>query len=293
MLLCLWRVASTLPPLARERRWYARHPEARRRLSGRSSALAASRGRQRQDAGGRARRACWRFSAAAHRSVRRAVTRARCRRTESRSSATDAGPADLDHAGDEPLMLARRLPTVPVLVSRIASWPAGSRRPVSIARSTCWTTGSSTFELERERWTSSCCRARTSTIRLRCRPDDCGSRSTRPPRPRRSSCGDADETQCGQGAGGGRRPRPCSPEPEDRTARLDRVGPAGAVVPDGRDARPGGRGLARPERFLRRSRPAAGRVAGRLAFADHHRFTRADVITLPAAARAAQAVTWS
>ena len=52
--------------------------------------------------------------------------------------------ADLDRAGDEPLMLARRSPASRCWCRPIAISPAASPSTSSAPRSTCWTTGSST-----------------------------------------------------------------------------------------------------------------------------------------------------
>ena len=90
---------------------------ARRRLSppGRQRRQPARR-RQRQDARRRASGAAAARRAASGRPSSRAATRGRRRRRASRSCPTVAGPGRLRHAGDEPLMLARALPGVPVLV---------------------------------------------------------------------------------------------------------------------------------------------------------------------------------
>ena len=52
--------------------------------------------------------------------------------------------ADLDRAGDEPLMLARALDGVAVLACPIGTWPAAWPSGASGARCTCSTTGIST-----------------------------------------------------------------------------------------------------------------------------------------------------
>ena len=114
-------VASTVYGAAAtwRRRWYARDPSRRRRLDRPVISVGNLRvGRQRQDAGRRAHRARCSPRAASGRRSSRAATDGRRRRTASRSSPTARRVlAPLEHAGDEPLMLARALPGVPVLVA--------------------------------------------------------------------------------------------------------------------------------------------------------------------------------
>ena len=111
-----------------------------------------ARRRQRQDAGRRAPRA----AAASTRGERPAIlTRgyAPARPRDGVTVVSDGARvlADLDRAGDEPLMLARALPGVPVLVGadRYLCGPSG-RSSSSAPRSTCSTTGFSICALARD-----------------------------------------------------------------------------------------------------------------------------------------------
>jgi tetraacyldisaccharide 4'-kinase len=195
--------------------------------------------------------------------------------------------ADLDHAGDEPLMLARQLPGVPVLVSsdRYLAGRLAERRfgcTVHVLDD-----GFQHFELERD----------VDLVLLS--PEDVTRPLTLP-------------------AGRLREPfdvvRAASAlivsETDDQGAakiglavnvrdvfRLRRaldwprlLEPArGRAVPEAGTRVLAVAGLARPERFFAGIEAEGWTVAGRLVFRDHHRFTRGDMDRIAGAMRAARA----
>ncbi len=195
--------------------------------------------------------------------------------------------ADLDHAGDEPLMLARDLPGVPVLVTRdryLAGLFAESRLDCTVH---VLDDGFQHFELERD----------IDLVLLS--PEDVDRPLTLPSGRLREpldvvraasaivvSGADAERSaSIGRTVGVGNVFR--------LTRRLDpprlvggagSEGAAGAGAPVVAVA-----GIARPDRFFAALEADGWTVAARLAFADHHRFTRADLDAIVAAAREARA----
>jgi tetraacyldisaccharide 4'-kinase len=196
--------------------------------------------------------------------------------------------ADLDRAGDEPLMLARRLPGVPVLVStdrylagRLAERHFGCTIHLL-------DDGFQHFQLERDVdlvLLSAEDMERPVTLpagRLR-EPLDVVSAASAAIL---SGVDDAQAAAASRSLG------------VDTTFRLTRaLDPPRLVEPDGRVVSPeeGARvlavaGLARPERFFADVARHGWAVAGTLAFGDHHRYVAGDLDRIAAAMRAAGAV---
>ncbi|HEX7485109.1 MAG TPA: tetraacyldisaccharide 4'-kinase [Vicinamibacterales bacterium] len=196
--------------------------------------------------------------------------------------------ADLDLAGDEPLMLARQLPTVPVLVSsdrylagRLAERHFGCTVHVL-------DDGFQHFQLERD----------LDLVLLS--PEDVERPVTLPSgrlrepldAVRRASAvivSDADDAQAAAVGGA------VGVSTVFRLRRvLDRprlIDPAGRIVFPAAGTRVlAVAGLARPERFFVALASEGWNVADHLVFRDHHRYTVADIDRIVAAMRAARAV---
>ena len=195
--------------------------------------------------------------------------------------------ADVDHAGDEPLILARQLPGVPVLVASdryLAGRLAETRLGCTVH---VLDDGFQHFELERD----------VDLVLLS--PEDIERPITLPSGRLREPIdvvraasavvvGDADEAQAakvGQAVG--------IRDVFRLTRTLDR--PRRPEAPEGR-VEPGSgarvmavAAVARPERFFAALEAEGWTLAGRFAFADHHRFTDADMTDIAAAMHAAQA----
>jgi tetraacyldisaccharide 4'-kinase len=275
--------------VARERRrWYVRRPDRRRRLnrpvvsvgnvaaggSGKTP-LVAHIARLLQDAG--------------HRPAILTRGYARARPSDGVTVVSDGERllADLDRAGDEPLMLARQLPSVPVLVSsdRYLSGRLAERHFGCTVH--LLDDGFQHVQLERDVdlvLVSGDDLARPVTLpsgRLR-EPLDAVRKASA------VILSDVEPAQAGAapGALGGA-----------TVFRLTREsGPARPVEPDGKVVPPAAgtrvlavAGLARPERFFADLGGQGWTVAGTLAFGDHHRYTRADLERIAAAMRAAGA----
>ena len=278
--------------VARERRrWYARRPDSRRRLdrpvvsvgnvavggSGKTP-LVAHLARLLQDAG--------------HRPAILTRGYARARPSDGVTVVSDGERllADLDRAGDEPLMLARRLPGVPVLVSsdRYLSGRLAERRfdcSVHLLDD-----GFQHFQLERDVdlvVVSGADLARPGTLpsgRLR-EPLDVLSGGSAVVLADVEPA--ADEAAVGAlGALGVetifRLARESgSPQPIDEGGRFEPPAAGTRVLAVA--------GLARPERFFADVGRHGWTVAGTLAFRDHHRYTRGDLARVAAAMRSAGA----
>lgn len=196
--------------------------------------------------------------------------------------------ADLDRAGDEPLMLARQVPAVPVLVSgdRYLAGKLAERRfgcTVHVLDD-----GFQHFQLHRD----------VDVVLLS--PEEIERPATLPSGRLREPLdvvrlasaivvGDADEEQAdavGRVVG------------VDTVFRLRRVHDRPRLVePAGRLVSPAAgtrvlavAGLARPDRFFAGLEREGWTVADRVVFGDHHRYTAADVGRIVAAMRAARAV---
>ncbi len=194
---------------------------------------------------------------------------------------------DLDRAGDEPLMLARRLPGVPVLVAAdryLAGRLAETRFGCTVH---VLDDGFQHVELERD----------VDLVLLS--PEDVERPVTLPAGRLREPLdvvraasavvvGEADEARAawvGAAVGAGVVFR--------LTRALGRPQPLGAP-PGGVEPADGAHifavaAVARPERFFAGLEAGGWTLAGRVAYADHHRFTRADMSDIAAAARAAHA----
>jgi tetraacyldisaccharide 4'-kinase len=196
--------------------------------------------------------------------------------------------ADLDRAGDEPLMLARQLPSVPVLVSsdRYLAGVLAERHFGCTVH--LLDDGFQHFQLERD-----VDLVLLSPDELE-RPVTLPSGRLREPLDvvRRASAvivSDADHAQAAAaGAAVGVETVFRLRRHPDRPRLIE---PAGRVVSPAAGTRVlAVAGLARPERFFSSLADEGWTVAGELAFADHHRYTRADVDRVVAEMRAARAV---
>jgi tetraacyldisaccharide 4'-kinase len=278
--------------VARERRrWYARRPESRRRLdrpvvsvgnvavggSGKTP-LVAHLARLLQEAG--------------HRPAILTRGYARARPSDGVTVVSDGVRllADLDRAGDEPLMLARRLPGVPVLVSsdRYLSGRLAERRfdcSVHLLDD-----GFQHFQLERDVdlvVVSGADLARPATLpsgRLR-EPLDVLSGASAVVLADVEPA-EGEEAVRALGALGVetvfRLARESgSPQPIDEGDRFEPPAAGTRVLAVA--------GLARPERFFADVGRRGWTVAGALAFRDHHRYTRNDLVRIAAAMRSAGA----
>lgn len=283
-------LASTIyASVARERRrWYARRPDWRRRLAGPVVSVGS------MSVGGSGKTP---VAASVARLLLEAGHRpAILTRGYARAAASDGVTvvsdgqrvlADLDRSGDEPLMLARQLPGVPVLVAR-DRYLAGR---LAEARFGCTVhvldDGFQHFELERE----------IDLVLLS--PEDVerpgtlpGGRLREPLDVVRAASavivGDADDEQAARVA------QAVVARDVFRLARtLGRPwlleAAAGSVEPSAGARVVAVAGVARPERFFAALEAGGWATVGRLAFADHHPFTRADMEAIAAAARSARA----
>jgi tetraacyldisaccharide 4'-kinase len=195
--------------------------------------------------------------------------------------------ADLDHAGDEPLVLARQLPGVPVLVAsdrHLAGRLAETRLGCTIH---VLDDGFQYFELERD----------VDLVLLS--PEDVERPVTLPSGRLREPIdvvraasaiivGEADEVQAARVG------QAVDVRNVFRLVRtLDRPRLPGTLA-GSVEAAAGTRvvavaGIARPQQFFSALEAEGWTLVGRLAFADHHRFTDADMTGIAAATRAAQA----
>jgi tetraacyldisaccharide 4'-kinase len=281
--------ADIYSTVARERRrWYARHPDWRRRLVRPVVSVGNI------AAGGRGKTpvVAWVARAlrdAGHRPAILTRGYARAAATDGVTVVSDGRRllADLDHAGDEPLMLARQLPDVPVLVSgdRYMAGRLAERRfdcTVHVLDD-----GFQHFELERD------------VDLVLVSPDDVERPLTLPAGRLREpldvvrvasalivcDAGPGRAAEVGQAVGvrdvfvlerALERPRLLEPA-------------VGGAVPDTGTRVLAVAGIATPERFFAGIEAAGWTVAGRVAFRDHHRFTRADMERIAAAMRMARA----
>lgn len=287
------------------RRWYARRPAARRRLSRPVVSVGAL------AAGGSGKTPVAALVAELLRDAgeRPAVlSRGYGRRARARRVVVARDPdgvrAGVDAAGDEPRMLAERLDGVSVVVARdryLAGRLAETRlgatvhvlddgfQHLRLARDLDLVLLRAD-DLEQPTFPAGRLRERPATARLahalviEADAETAGAvagrlraatwfalrRSLGAPRPVAGSCAGAGTEAAGAGAAG------AVPPEEARAA-----GPVLAVA-----------GVAAPERFRAALGQAGFRIAGALAFADHHRFTPADVrrIAARAAARGARLV---
>jgi tetraacyldisaccharide 4'-kinase len=278
--------------VARERRrWYARRPDRRRRLdrpvvsvgnvavggSGKTP-LVAHLARLLQDAG--------------HRPSILTRGYARARSSDGVTVVSDGERilADLDRAGDEPLMLARRLPGVPVLVSseRYLSGRLAERRFGSSVH--LLDDGFQHFQLDRDvdlvvvsgadlaragtlpfgrlREPLDVLRAASAVVLANVEPaeDEATVRAL-------GALGVETIFRLARESG--------SPQPIDEGDRFEPPAAGTQVL--------GVAGLARPERFFADVGRRGWTVAGTLAFRDHYRYTRSDLAGIAAAMRGAGA----
>jgi tetraacyldisaccharide 4'-kinase len=195
--------------------------------------------------------------------------------------------SDVDHAGDEPLMLARQLPGVPVLVSgdrylagRLAEAHFGCTIHVL-------DDGFQHFELERD------------VDLVLVSPEDVDRPMTLPSGRLREPIdvvraasaiivSDADEVQAAEvGQAVGVRDVFRLSRTFDQPRRLDAQ--HGSVEPAVGARVVAVAAIARPDRYFAALEAEGWTVVGRLAFADHHRFTEADMRSMAAAMWDAQA----
>ncbi len=196
--------------------------------------------------------------------------------------------ADLDRAGDEPLMLARQLPTVPVLVSadrHLAGLIAERRLGCTVH---VLDDGFQHFQLERD------------VDLVLVSPDDAQKPVTLPSGRLRepldvvrhasaviATTADAEQAAVVGGAAGA----PMLFRLRRFLERPRLVEPAGRVVSPAAGTRVLAiAGLARPERFFVDLAQEGWTVADHLVFPDHHRYTPADLARIVSAMRAARAV---
>ena len=282
--------ASTLyASVARaRRRWYARHPEARRRL--RRPVISV--GNVAVGGSGKTPLVAHLARLLLEMGQRPAILSRGYARRVSQPGVTVVSDgqrllSDLDRAGDEPLMLARALPTVPVLVSTeryLAGCVAERQLGCTVH---LLDDGFQHFGLER--------RADLVIVRH----EDVASRLTLPAGRLREpldvlDAADAlivDEEATGAAVASYRRPG------VPTFSIRQEAGPARFVDPEGRVAMPAPgtkvlavSGIARPERFAATLEGLGWVVVGQLAFRDHHRYDKDDVTRVRAAMDAAHAV---
>ena len=194
---------------------------------------------------------------------------------------------DFAHAGDEPLMLARALPDIPVLVTRDRFLAGRLAETEFGCTAHVLDDGFQHFELERD----------VDLVLLS--PEDVARPVTRPSGRLREpldvvraataiivvGAGEGDAAAIGKAVG-----------VEEVFGLTSRLGPPHLIgSPEGDLAVPAGTrvmavaGIARPERFAAALTAAGWEVAGTRVFADHHRFTRGDLDAIVAAAREARA----
>jgi tetraacyldisaccharide 4'-kinase len=275
--------------IARERRrWYARRPDCRRRL-GRP---VVSVGNVSAGGSGKTPTVAWiarLLQAAGHRPAVLTRGYARARPSDGITVVSDGKRilADLARAGDEPLMLARQLPGVSVLVSndRYLSGRLAERHfgcTVHVLDD-----GFQHFQLERD----------VDLVLLS--TDDVSRPQTLPEGRLREPLDAVSAASAAVVTGGGEldAETACRALGVDTVFRLTRTLDAPRLVePDGRVVSPeaGTRvlavaGLARPERFFADVARAGWAVGGEIAFGDHHRYTRDDIDRVVVAMRAAGA----
>jgi tetraacyldisaccharide 4'-kinase len=196
--------------------------------------------------------------------------------------------ADLDRAGDEPLMLARQLPAVPVLVSadRYLAGAIAERKLGATVH--LLDDGFQHFQLERD----------VDLVLMA--PDEIHKAATLPSgrlrepldAVRRASALVVSTTDPDEAAAVGAAVGLSTVFRLRRFLERPRlVEPAGRVVSPAAGTRVLAlAGLARPERFFADLAEDGWTVAGQLAFRDHHRYTPADVTRIVAEMRAARAV---
>jgi tetraacyldisaccharide 4'-kinase len=196
--------------------------------------------------------------------------------------------ADLDRAGDEPLMLARQLPTVPVLVSadrHMAGLIAERRLGADVH---VLDDGFQHFQLERD----------VDLVLMS--PGEVEQPATLPfgrlREPldvvRRASAIVVSNADADEAAAVGRSVGVTTVFRLRRYLERPRlVEPAGRVVSPAAGTRVlAVAGLARPERFFGDLAEEGWSVAGQVTFPDHHRYSHADVARIAAEMRAARAV---
>ncbi len=275
--------------VARERRrWYARRPDRRRRLSRPvlSVGNVAVGGTGKTPLVAHIARL---LQAAGHRPAILTRGYARAHPSDGVTVVSDGTRlvADLDRAGDEPLMLARQLPAVPVLVSsdRYLSGRLAERHfgcSVHLLDD-----GFQHFQLERDIdlvLVSGDNLARPVTLpsgRLR-EPLDVVREASA------VILNDVDSAQVEAASGALGAPTVFRLAREPGPARPAESG--GRVLPPAAGTRVlAVAGLARPARFFADLGRQGWTVAGTLAFGDHHRYTRPDLDRIAAAMRAAGA----
>lgn len=196
--------------------------------------------------------------------------------------------ADLDRAGDEPLMLARQLPSVPVLVSAdryLAGLLAERRLGCTVH---LLDDGFQHFELERD-----IDLVLVAAEELEAPVTLPAGRLREPVDVLRKASalilagGDDEQAEAIRVAVGVPAVFRCRRHVE----RPRLVEPAGRVVSPAAGTRVLAlAGLARPERFFADLAGAGWTVAAQLTFADHHRYTAADIARIVSEMRAARAV---
>jgi tetraacyldisaccharide 4'-kinase len=195
--------------------------------------------------------------------------------------------ADLDHAGDEPLMLARQLPDVPVLVSSDRYLAGRLAERCFDCTVHVLDDGFQHFGLERD----------VDLVLLS--PEDVDRPLTLPAGRLREPLdvvrtasalivGDADDGRAAEiGVAVGVRDVFRLRRTLDWPRLLEP--PAGGARPEAGTRVLAVAGLARPERFFMGVEAEGWTVAGRVAFRDHHRFTGADMGRIAVAMRTARA----
>lgn len=213
-------------------------------------------------------------------------------------SDADGVRADLDHAGDEPLMLARALPGVPVLVAA-ERYLAGTLAEAQFGATVhILDDGFQHVQLGRD------------VNLLVVHEDDLAERLLPAGRLREplSAASAADAVLVTTAAGGGRAPAAAADDIEARALAaigdhlrvltrfaVRRTRGAVTMVSSGTVIEPATvgpvfavTGIARPERVFADLTAAGWRLAGQLSFRDHHRFRQADIARIATAARDVQ-----
>jgi tetraacyldisaccharide 4'-kinase len=271
------------------RRWYARHPEARRRLQ----RPVVSVGNISVGGTGKTPMVAHLARLLVEAGERPGILTRGYARRRPEEGVTVVGDGervidDVARAGDEPLMLARSLPGVPVLVSAdryLAGCLAERRFGVTVH---LLDDGFQHFQLERD----------LDLVLLR--PEDIERPVTLPSGRLREPLDAARVADAVIAADGGEEAagRMAAALHAERVFRLQRVidrprlvDPPGRVVTPA----PGTRvlavaGIARPERFFRGLEQEGWTVAAEVSFPDHHPFTAADMARLADTAARARAV---
>lgn len=271
------------------RRWYARHPELRRRLERPVISI----GNVAAGGSGKTPLAAYVAQVLLEQGERPAIlTRGYARREPSEGVTVVSDGvrllADVERAGDEPLMLARRLPTVPVLVSadRFLAGRFAERRLGCTVH--VLDDGFQHFQLER---TADIVVVSADDVS---RPETLPTGHLREPLETASLASaivvpesdDAQAASIGLAVG------------VERVFRLVRwierprlLEPAGRVVTPAAGTRVlAVAGLARPEQFFAGLTADGWTVAATMAFRDHHAYTSADIGRIVATMREARAV---